>query len=74
MIPLPKGWKAAMLEFVEKSEEVKLVLSYHTVVVVIIAIQWAYSISISADLEEMHEIEKSINFNSVTIQDLHILA
>jgi len=64
VIPLLKGWKAAMLEFVEKSKEVKLVL--HTVAVVLIAIHWAYSISISADLQEMNEIEKNFNFNSIT--------
>lgn len=66
VIPLPKGMKAALLEFVEKSEEVQQVLKYHTVAIVLVAIHWAYSISISADLQEMHEIEKSINYNSVT--------
>lgn len=50
MIPLPKGWKPALLKFVEESETAKKFLQYHKFVIFAVALHWAYSIKIASDL------------------------
>ncbi|KAL4473211.1 hypothetical protein ABPG72_015592 [Tetrahymena utriculariae] len=71
--PLPKGWKPALLRFVEESPTMKKVMEYQKFIIFIVALQWIYSIKIAADYQEQHQIERETYFNAVNARDLHIL-
>jgi len=73
IVPLPKGWKPALLKKVEESPTVKKIMTYHNFVILAVGLHWAYSIKYSADLSDQHSNERQNNFNSVTSKDLYIL-
>jgi len=73
IVPLPKGWKPALLRNVEESPTVKKIMSYHNFIILAVGLHWAYSINHAADLNDKHTNERQNNFNSVTAKDLYIL-